>query len=74
MRYNGQEWTCARCHQLKKDCPGLAVARNCTADRVLLSEHMREHWEILSMRWMRKYQKFRWVVLKNKVFLFQIAP
>ena len=45
VRYGGQEWTCARCHQLKKDCPGLAVARNCAAERVLLSVHMGEHWD-----------------------------
>ena len=45
VRYSGQEWTCARCHQYKKDCPGAAVARDCTADRVMLSSHMKEHWE-----------------------------
>ena len=45
VRYSGQEWTCARCHQLKRNCPGAAVARNCTADRVLLSAHMTEHWQ-----------------------------
>ena len=47
MRYSGQEWTCACCHQLKSVCPGCAVARNCTADRILLSAHMREHWEAI---------------------------
>ena len=45
VRYSGQEWTCARCHQYKKDCPGAAIARDCTADRVLLSSHMQEHWQ-----------------------------
>ena len=45
VRYSGQEWTCARCHQYKKDCPGAAVARECTADRVMLSTHMMEHWQ-----------------------------
>ena len=44
VRYAGQEWTCARCHQYKKDCPGAAVARDCTAVRVLLSAHMAEQW------------------------------
>ena len=43
-RYSGQEWTCARCHQLKSSCPGAAVARDCTADRALLSSHMVDHW------------------------------
>ena len=37
VKYAGQEWTCARCHQLKRDCPGMAVAKNCTADRMQLS-------------------------------------
>ena len=45
VRYSGQEWTCARCHQLKRNCPGAAVARECTAERVLLSAHMAEHWQ-----------------------------
>ena len=45
VRYRGQEWTCARCHKYKQQCPGSAVARDCTADRVLLSAHMKEHWE-----------------------------
>ena len=44
VRYSGQEWTCAKCHQLKSVCPGAAVARNCTAERVLLSTYMEEHW------------------------------
>ena len=44
VRYTGQEWTCARCHQYKKYCPGSAVARDCTASRVLLSDYMLEHW------------------------------
>ena len=44
VRYSGQESTCARCHQYNKDCPGAAVANDCTADRVLLSTHMEEHW------------------------------
>ena len=45
VRYSGQEWTCARCHQYKRDCPGAAVARECTADRVLLSTFMAEYWK-----------------------------
>ena len=45
VRYSGQEWTCARCHQYKRDCPGAAVARECSADRVLLSNFMAEYWQ-----------------------------
>ena len=33
IRYGGQEWTCARCQQFKRDCPGKAVAKECTAVR-----------------------------------------
>ena len=44
IRYPGQEWSCARCQQFKQSCPGSAVARECTADRVMLSEHMLAHW------------------------------
>ena len=44
IRYPGQEWSCARCHQFKHSCPGSAVARDCTADRVMLSTFMIQHW------------------------------
>ena len=50
IRYNGQEWTCARCHQLKRLCPGRAIARDCTAERVLLSSHMEAHWQKLGFK------------------------
>ena len=44
VRYPGQQWSCARCHQFKQACPGSAVARDCTSDRVMLSDHMLGHW------------------------------
>ena len=50
MRYPGQEWSCARCHQVRRSCPGHAVARNCTAERVLLSSHMAAHWEKIGFK------------------------
>ena len=50
IRYPGQEWTCARCHQLKSVCPGLAIARDCTAERVLLSSHMEAHWKKIGFK------------------------
>ena len=50
IRYPGQEWSCARCHQLKHSCPGFAVARNCTAERVLLSSHMEVHWRKIGFK------------------------
>ena len=50
VRYRGQEWSCARCHQFKRFCPGLAIARECTAERVLLSTHMTQHWERIGFK------------------------
>ena len=50
IRYPGQEWSCARCHQFRRCCPGLAIARDCTADRVLLSNHMDSHWQKIGFR------------------------
>ena len=50
IRYPGQEWSCARCHQYKGSCPGSAVARECTAERVLLSAHMEAHWAKIGFR------------------------
>ena len=48
IRYRGQTRTCARCHQFETQCPGKAVAKECTAQRVLLSTHMQEHWKTVS--------------------------
>ena len=45
FRYSGQEWTCARCHQYKRNCQGAAVARDCTADQKVLSDFISEHWD-----------------------------
>ena len=50
VKYSGQEWTCARCHQYKRNCPGKAVAKDCTAERILLSTHMAELWERLGYK------------------------
>ena len=33
------------CHKTESVCPGKAMARDCTSDRVLLSTHMEEHWD-----------------------------
>ena len=45
IRYRGQTRTCARCHQGVSQCPGSGLAKDCEADRVLLSTHMKEHWD-----------------------------
>ena len=45
VKYRGQDRTCARCHKTESVCPGKAIARDCTSERILLSVHMEEHWE-----------------------------
>ena len=50
IRYPGQEWSCARCHNFKRSCPGLAIAKDCTAERVLLSSHMENHWRKIGFK------------------------
>ena len=50
VRYRGQDRTCARCHKTQSMCPGKAMAKDCTSDRVLLSAHMQEHWEKVGYR------------------------
>ena len=45
--YRGNGKTCARCHKSARDCPGEALAKNCSAaggERVLLSDHMKKLW------------------------------
>ena len=44
VKYRGQDKTCARCHKTESVCPGKAMARECTSDRVLLSAHKEDHW------------------------------
>ena len=45
IRYPGQSKTCNKCHQLSNSCPGKGMARDCTSERVLLSEHMISYWK-----------------------------
>ena len=45
VKYRGQARTCARCHSTESVCPGKAIARECTSNRVLLSAHMEDHWK-----------------------------
>ena len=48
--YRGNGKTCARCHKPARDCPGGALAKNCSiagGNRVLLSEHMKKLWSLV---------------------------
>ena len=45
--YRGNGKTCARCHKLAKNCPGGALAKNCTiagGEKIMLSDHMKWLW------------------------------
>ena len=40
VRYPGQIRTCNNCHQGAKSCPGKGLAKDCTLEKVLLSDFM----------------------------------
>ena len=48
IRYNGQRRTCNRCHEESVKCPGKALAKNCTAPRIPLSEYMLRYWQSIN--------------------------
>ena len=50
VKYRGQDKTCAKCHKTESVCPGKAMARECTSERVLLLAHMKEHWVKVGFR------------------------
>ena len=45
VRYRGQARTCAKCHKVSGECPGNGLAKDCTADRVMLTDAMKAHWQ-----------------------------
>ena len=48
IRYNGQRRTCNKCHQVADNCPGKAMAKNCTSQKVPLSEYMLSYWNSIN--------------------------
>ena len=50
IKYRGQIKSCAKCHQSQFNCPGKGLAKDCSADRVLLSDHMRKHWSEINYK------------------------
>ena len=50
IKYRGQIKTCAKCHQSQLTCPGKGLAKDCSAERVLLSDHMRDHWNHINFK------------------------
>ena len=45
IKYQGQIKTCNKCHQPSNACPGNGLAKDCSADRILLSQHMVSYWK-----------------------------
>ena len=45
IRYRGQIKTCNKCHKVETECSGKGMAKDWSADRVLLSTQMKDYWE-----------------------------
>ena len=47
VRYQGQQQTCARCHETSQHCPGKGIAKKCEAaggTKIELADHMLKLW------------------------------
>ena len=45
IRYPGQTKTCNKCHQQAHLCSGKGLAKDCSSDKILLSQHMIAYWK-----------------------------
>ena len=45
IKYPGQLRTCNKCHQPSSSCPGKGLAKDCSAEKVLLSDFMVAYWQ-----------------------------
>ena len=50
IRYPGQIKTCNNCQQEAKSCPGKGLAKNCTLEKVLLSDFMLSYWKTIGFQ------------------------
>ena len=50
IKYNGQRKTCNKCHQESSTCPGKGLAKDCSAEKILLSEHMLTYWKSINFK------------------------
>ena len=50
IRYPGQAKTCNKCHQKSPACPGKGLAKDCTAEKILLSEYMLTYWTAIKFK------------------------
>ena len=48
VKYQGQIKTCNKCHQEATTCPGKSLARDCSSQKILLSEHMTSYWKSIN--------------------------
>ena len=49
IRYPGQTKTCNKCHQQSSICPGKGLAKECSAEKILLSQHMVSYWKHINL-------------------------
>ena len=45
VRCPGQMKTCNKCHKTANICPGRGLAKACTSEKILLSEHIISYWQ-----------------------------
>lgn len=50
IRYPGQTKTCNKCHQQSSTCPGKGLAKECSAEKILLSQHMISYWKHINFK------------------------
>ena len=48
IRYQGQIKTCNKCHQEATTCSGKGLAKDCTTEKILLSDHMISYWKAIN--------------------------
>ena len=50
IKYPGQTKTCNKCQQDAQTCPGKGLAKDCSSEKVLLSEHMLTYWKTINFQ------------------------
>ena len=50
IRYPGQRKTCNNCHQDARSCPGKGLAKDCSLEKVLLSDFMLSYWKTINFQ------------------------
>ena len=50
VKYPGQTKTCNKCHQQSGSCPGKGLAKECSSEKILLSQHMISYWKHINFK------------------------